>query len=171
MQAFHKTTACATFIIFTIAQINCMEYCPPGWMDWNQSCYMITPRPMLWRDVHQLCRSFGARMAVPSSDGENQFISDVALKLQSPLWIDCTDKDNEGMWVCSEDVSPGTGYRQFSPGQPNDYPGEADFAQMNTNYRRTWSDQPDKLTFSMCEMKKTCSSILSCQAANVVECN
>ena len=73
---------------------------------------------MLWRDVHPLCEGFSARMAVPSSDAENQFMALIATKLESRVWFDCTD---EATWICSEDEVAGSGYRKWNVlyGQPN----------------------------------------------------
>ena len=69
-------------------------------------------------------------------------MAQVASKLDGRLWIDCTDKAIEGMWICGEDEPAGMGYRSWSidNGQPNDYPPGADFATMYKSGQ--WSDYP-----------------------------
>ena len=150
-------------------QVTGIQHCPSGWLAWNQSCYMMTPTKMLWRDVHQLCRSFGARMAVPSSDEENQFINQVASEIQEETWIDCTDKDEEGKWICSEDEVAGASYRNWWDNQPNDWPGSGDGtgADFTTLYGSgNWVDFGDQLKYSMCEMKSVCLQCCTITADN-----
>ena len=92
------------FMAFALGQIAAVHDCPEDWMEWSQSCYKVTPTAMLWRDVRPWCQNLGARMAVPSSKEENTFLAQLATAVNSDLWIDCTDEEEEGRWVCSEDL-------------------------------------------------------------------
>ena len=158
-----------------LGQVASIQHCPPGWLEWNQTCYMITPTPMLWGDVQQLCRGFGARMAVPSSDQENLYMATIGRKTRSDIWIDCTDGAAEGRWICAEDEIRGTGYRKWNgrSGQPNGVPlgadgSAADFASLGRD--NLWGDRGDKLQYSICEMKPMCGSSLECHAINADAC-
>ena len=129
---------------------------------------------MLWRDVHPLCEGFSARMAVPSSDAENQFMALIATKLESRVWFDCTDEAIEGTWICSEDEVAGSGYRKWNVlhGQPNNKAGGTsvgvDFAEMASD--GLWADSVDQLFYSMCEMKPICNTSVSCRAIHSAAC-
>ena len=159
-----KRKAFVSFIwlAFTLGQVTTVQHCPPGWLAWNQSCYMMTSTPMLWTDVHQLCRSSGAHMAVPSSDAENQFMGQLYATLNTTkgrgLWIGCSDREAEGNWVCAEDEEEGMGYRNWAVTQPNNYPeiiqgNGADYARLQKS--SFWADFDDQPEYAMCEMKST----------------
>ena len=117
-------------------------------------------------------------MAVPGSEEENKFMAQVASKLNTDrgLWIDCTDKDEEGTWVCSEDDLTGSRYRNWESVQPNNYPGNgdgtgADFAEMWADGSGWWSDVSDFPQYSMCERKSTCNTDLECRNATADKCS
>ena len=175
--AFGKGASCLIISVFTLVRVVCNHLCPVGWLGWNQSCYTATPTPMLWTDAKTLCHSYGARMAVPSSGEENQFMTTFLSKLGNStcIWIDCTDGADEGMWVCSEDEVTGMGYRNWNPqgAQPNDYPNNdgngADFGLLQPG--GFWADYYDSfLCHSMCKMAPTCTSPMQCQAVNAGAC-
>ena len=96
----------------------------------------------------------------------------LAASRDADLWIDCTDSDEEGVWVCSEDSATGVSYRNWTPDEPNNYPGNrdgsgADFARLLPT--GSWRDTNNRLLHSVCEMEPTCMQCCTITAEN--ECH
>ena len=90
-------------------------------------------------------------------------MNQVTSEIVGGLWIDCTDQDEEGKWVCAEDEEAGIGYRNWRVEQPNDWSPNsdqgstgADFSCLEVGTPGFWSDYSDQPEYSLCEMKSTC---------------
>ena len=75
----------------------------PRQHQWGASCYLETESKFPWSSARDECAKLGGILAVPQSQEENDFIVDYVISANSTAWIDCTDKQTEGVWVCEED--------------------------------------------------------------------
>ena len=111
--------------------------CPESWHYWGNSCYKITEMIFSWEDAKDECRNLGGVLATPSSDQENEFITQ--LLAVGMVWIDCNDKDVEGIWECREGNAE-VAYRNWYDGEPNN-DGDEDCAVVSIwNNKRQWHD-------------------------------
>ncbi|XP_038075390.1 perlucin-like protein [Patiria miniata] len=74
--------------------------CPPGWLEWHQSCYILLPDKMNWFEASEACNRPGSSLVVPNSREENLFIWKSMVEGAEGLWIGCTDAAQEGVWMC-----------------------------------------------------------------------
>ena len=77
--------------------------CPPGWLKWQQSCYMLLPDKMNWFQAAEACDRPRSGLAVSNTQEENIFIwQSIVLGRDGAggLWIGCSDEAQEGVWLC-----------------------------------------------------------------------
>ncbi|XP_038044987.1 C-type lectin domain family 4 member E-like [Patiria miniata] len=93
--------------------------CPPSWILWGHSCYRLTDAPHHWYQSMLACHDMGAKMAVPYSPQENEFMMQMAQN-ETKYWIGCRDIINEGTWECDAQ-GDGEPYLNWWDGNPENY--------------------------------------------------
>ncbi|XP_022106943.1 C-type mannose receptor 2-like [Acanthaster planci] len=110
--------------------------CIDPWKKWGRFCYLLTKQPNSFDDARHTCRKLGAKMAVPRSDQENDFMASHALG--STVWIACSDRKQEGDWKC--EGSGERNYTNWGSGQPDNYDRQEDCATMRSSDKK-WNDR------------------------------
>ncbi|XP_038069349.1 C-type lectin lectoxin-Lio3-like [Patiria miniata] len=90
--------------------------CPPGWLKWQQSCYILLPDKMNWFEASEACNRPGSSLAVPNSQEENDFIWKSVGPQTDGMWIGCTDAAQEGIWLCGGQP---LAFSNWYPGNPH----------------------------------------------------
>ncbi|XP_038047593.1 snaclec coagulation factor IX-binding protein subunit A-like [Patiria miniata] len=95
--------------------------CPPGWKNWNQSCYAIYFNRVSWMDASEFCESRGSHLVMPNSQPENDFIWRMMTERLKSLsgagvWIGCKRKSADSSFVCAG--NEGMSYTNWAPGNP-----------------------------------------------------
>ena len=76
-----------------------------------------------WADAKVRCESLGGHLALPGSEGEQNFLADSLLELEDEnWWIGITDAENEGQWIMADGSLPG--YDGWDSDQPNGGPDQ-----------------------------------------------
>ena len=135
-------------------QVLCAS-CPPGWLNWQQSCYFTLPGRMNWFQASEACDRPGGSLVVPNSEEENRFISQsIVQREQEGLWIGCTDAAQEGVWLCGGQPAQYNNWASRRWRQDRDH----NCARMTTHKANSeWSDSVPcggtKHKSGACEMK------------------
>ena len=90
---------------------------------------------MTWEEAKAFCEAKGGHLATISSAQENESAAKLLTSGETG-WIGATDQDNEGTfsWVTGETVS----YTNWEQGEPNDYGGNEDYAELLSS--GVWND-------------------------------
>ncbi|XP_038072959.1 perlucin-like protein [Patiria miniata] len=127
--------------------------CPPGWLKWQQSCYIVLPDKMNWFEASEACNRPGSSLIVPNSREENVFILESLVKRDGAFWIRCTDAAQDSVWLC--DGQPPV-YTNWHSGFPNtDKRGNCASLYAYNRYNEwRWVDNISCLRerFAACEM-------------------
>jgi len=103
--------------------------------------YYKTTNPSTWTQAQAIAQSMGGNLVTINEAAENQFLVDTFGS--EALWIGLTDAEKEGVWkwVNGETAT----YRNWYPGEPNNYLGIEDYAQINLppNSLGLWNDFPN----------------------------
>ncbi|XP_071808091.1 snaclec bothroinsularin subunit beta-like [Asterias amurensis] len=136
--------------------------CPPGWLTWQDSCYILLPQKMNWTDAFRVCDRPGSAMTMPETQIEQDFIwremntSRIQMGLVDgnpfQLWIGCKkDLTNPGHLSCpgkkvDSDYTNWKGSRYNDEGQ--------DCVRMRQKNDGKWGDYFCNGTFfAACEMR------------------
>ncbi|XP_022084952.1 C-type lectin lectoxin-Lio3-like [Acanthaster planci] len=104
------------FLIFSLPNsLALCASCPPGWLKWQQSCYIRLADKMNWFQAYEACDRPGSSLVVPNSPEENLFIWKSMVKGWGGLWIGCTDAAQEGVWLCGKEPAMYTNWHKKSP--------------------------------------------------------
>ena len=118
------------------------DYCPPMWQRWRDSCYRLTAKDAAWDAQQRACSDMGGKMAAPHSLEENEFFVSMAKRAGLGwLWVACSDRDEEGEWICEGQENSST-FLNFAPGEPNNSGGNEHCAYMAviTSGGSRWND-------------------------------
>ncbi|XP_071784473.1 snaclec bothroinsularin subunit beta-like [Asterias amurensis] len=136
--------------------------CPPSWVTWQDSCYILLPEKMTWTNAFSICDRPGSVIAMPESQKEQDFIW-LEMKTQGiqnglieeddfQLWIGCKkDLTNPGQLSC-----PGKKVdSNYTSWRKNTYRDEGqDCIRMQSNHNGKWGDDScNHPFFAACEMR------------------
>ena len=125
----------------------------------GNSCYQLLMATMKFDEGLQACSAMGARVVVPGSKNENQYIWEMMKNhhlSDGRVWIGCTDEHEEGMWMYADD--PGTKCKilSWAQGEPNNQEGDEHCTQMWGSKDGKWVDIECSVTASViCEYNST----------------
>ena len=151
--------------------------CPNGWQRWGDSCYVnvVKRRQHTQPNAKKLCETFGARLATPNSKQEHEFVRELFLSSfpdrnpEEGFWMDCSDKTQEGVWVCRGDDDSGAPYRPSFSTAPNT--ATADCAVLSTsNTLHPWDCSVTKNVMCEQEAPPSCHQSSSCFAVATRRC-
>ncbi|XP_038045951.1 low affinity immunoglobulin epsilon Fc receptor-like [Patiria miniata] len=129
-----------------------LAVCPPGWLAWQDACYILLPDKMDWWQAKRVCDRPGSSLIVPDSQKEQDFIwREFGSANGLDMWIGCKDIYNNGSLSCFG-VNGDPVYKNWK----NKY-----FEQNNVNHRcvrmaknGNWRDTScSYLKYAACEMR------------------
>ncbi len=86
------------------------------------------------------CTAMSARVTVPTSLTEHQFIWEMVTKVASGnVWVGCTNREVGDKWVQPGEGSEECSFFNWYPEEPTQHAGE-DCALMNPSYNGLWND-------------------------------
>ena len=147
-------------VVVVVAVSAVTSACPPGWKEWNDSCYILLSSKMNYDDGVKACEQLGVNMIVPNTDSEYDYLWDemtkwMILKGAVPsgdlqLWIGCKDVDNTRKMRCQGDQD-NTVYPNWHDNEPNE---AHDCIRMKGEYSGMLADRNcNSLFFVACETK------------------
>ncbi|XP_038628923.1 C-type lectin domain family 4 member G-like isoform X2 [Tachyglossus aculeatus] len=125
--------------------------CPPGWRNFEGSCYFFSSTTLLWPQAKDNCIEHGAHLVIINNQHEQDFLTQNDGK---GYWIGLTDMESEGThkWIDGTDLT----FTYWNTGEPNDSRGVEDCVMMLTHGRwndfRCTSDSDNWI----CEKKQIC---------------
>ncbi|KAI4904016.1 hypothetical protein NFI96_021931 [Prochilodus magdalenae] len=112
-----------------------------GWSYFGGNVYYMDTDPASWTRSRQLCRLFGADLAVINSKAEQDFL--IKLMRLGQAWIGLTDRDTEGAWKWVNGSALTNEYVGFwCPGEPNDIHNEDCAELVYFVDKKCWNDEP-----------------------------
>ena len=134
--------------------------CPPGWLTWQDSCYILLPDRMDWFKASKACDRPGTSMIVPNSQAEQDFVWREMQQIihafdfitdTTDIWTGCRNADYAGHLMCSGEESDPV-YKNWGNGDPNEATGYC--LRMTEAYGGQWADTGcSNIKFVVCEMK------------------
>ncbi|XP_071789703.1 C-type mannose receptor 2-like [Asterias amurensis] len=94
------------------------ETCPAGWSKWKNHCYKVTDEQLEWANAKDKCIEMGGVMATPNTLEEQSHLLSLAKYVDTFIWIDCSDIQEEGTWEC-KDGTTDVDFRNWIDGQPD----------------------------------------------------
>uniref|UniRef100_A0A4W6G286 C-type lectin domain-containing protein n=1 Tax=Lates calcarifer TaxID=8187 RepID=A0A4W6G286_LATCA len=133
---------------FLIFSVFCLMYltekmCPAGWVNFNNTCYLLSTESDSWDKGRQDCRDRGADLVVIDSYKEEEFLCKFIIKQDT--WIGLNDRDNEGNWKWIDGAPLILAYwmrGQPDSGNGNPQWGEEDCAHLQAHMKtdQNWND-------------------------------
>ncbi|XP_032768308.1 asialoglycoprotein receptor 1 [Rattus rattus] len=93
--------------------------CPINWVEYEGSCYWFSSSVKPWTEADKYCQLESAHLVVVTSWEEQRFVQQHMGPLNT--WIGLTDQNGPWKWVDGTDYE--TGYKNWRPGQPDDWYG------------------------------------------------
>nr|XP_008175181.2 C-type lectin domain family 10 member A-like [Chrysemys picta bellii] len=71
--------------------------CPPGWQQFQKSCYFFSTSAKSWQDAKQFCTDHGSGLVIVNTEEEQMFLSN---QITNPdvYWLGLSDSAKEGEW-------------------------------------------------------------------------
>ena len=130
--------------------------CPPDWLTWQDSCYILLSQKMNWFDAKTACDRPGVSLVFPNSMEEHTFLwEEMSTRMRelggsADLWINCYRYDDE-RFNCSG-YEGTSNFRNWGSSNPTSSSGE-DCARMTSGFGGDWADRYcDENFFVACEM-------------------
>ncbi|KAM5215225.1 asialoglycoprotein receptor 1-like isoform 1-T1 [Hipposideros larvatus] len=93
--------------------------CPANWLEHEDSCYLFSSTGKPWNETNKYCQLRNAHLVVINSREEQNFV--VQHTSSRNTWIGLTDQNGSWKWVDGTDYE--TGFKNWSPDQPDDWYG------------------------------------------------
>lgn len=104
-----------------------------GWIEFQASCYLFIPSAQTWHAARDNCARLGARLAVVTSERENEFL---VRHMNGSNFIGLSDEVQEGRWVWEDGSN--IVYENFAEGEPNNSGGVEDVVEIRRDGE--WND-------------------------------
>ncbi|XP_038064698.1 snaclec salmorin subunit A-like [Patiria miniata] len=145
--------------------------CPPGWKNWNQSCYAMYLERMSWADASEFCESKQSHLVVPNSQAENDFFwrmvverFETVAEVEIGVWIGCKRESVNSSFVCAGNTEELI-YTNWAMGNPKQKARQCVVLRKDSN--GTWKTAnccPKRVRYVVCEEPST--PRLHCMTAN-----
>lgn len=107
--------------------------------------YQVFTDVISWHAAKERCEKLGGRLAVVTSEKQNQFLSKLVLDSSlKEAWLGATDETKEGTWVWVDGTA--MSYKNWGQGQPNNAGGREHYLLLWAASNGHWSDQPANST-------------------------
>uniref|UniRef100_A0A4W6G0V6 C-type lectin domain-containing protein n=1 Tax=Lates calcarifer TaxID=8187 RepID=A0A4W6G0V6_LATCA len=131
-----------TLVVFCLMYLT-EKMCPAGWVNFNNTCYLLSTESDSWDKGRQDCRDRGADLVVIDSYKEEEFLCKFIIKQDT--WIGLNDRDNEGNWKWIDGAPLILAYwmrGQPDSGNGNPQWGEEDCAHLQAHMKtdQNWND-------------------------------
>lgn len=93
--------------------------CPNNWLEYQGSCYWFSSSGKSWNDADRYCQLMNAYLVVINSREEQNFVQ--RHLSASYTWMGLSDP--EGVWKWADGTNYETNYKNWRPGQPDDWHG------------------------------------------------
>uniref|UniRef100_A0A8D2BDZ7 C-type lectin domain-containing protein n=1 Tax=Sciurus vulgaris TaxID=55149 RepID=A0A8D2BDZ7_SCIVU len=93
--------------------------CPLHWLEHDGSCYWFSPFGKSWPDADKDCQVQNSHLVVVTSLEEQKFLEKHMGSILT--WMGLTDQNGPWRWVDGTDYK--TGFKNWSPNQPDDWTG------------------------------------------------
>jgi glucose/arabinose dehydrogenase len=105
---------------------------------YNGNEYVLTSGSLTWEQAQAEARRLGGNLVTINDAAEETWLKQTFGSTQG-YWIGLTDRRIEGQyeWVSGESSA----YRNWAPGEPNNFRGNEDFIQMNFGSTSRWNDE------------------------------
>ncbi|XP_048775089.2 galactose-specific lectin nattectin-like [Ostrea edulis] len=134
---------CFAALIVTALTVNA-ESCHHGWIKRGSSCYaFVTGAPDTWTEAMAFCTGISAKLVEIETAAENDFLRLHLIDrgTNDSFWIGLTDTIFEGEWLWMSSQSTPV-YKDWSPGQPNNYQQNENCAHLYKPFSFHWNDFP-----------------------------
>uniref|UniRef100_A0A8C3HBI7 C-type lectin domain-containing protein n=1 Tax=Chrysemys picta bellii TaxID=8478 RepID=A0A8C3HBI7_CHRPI len=71
--------------------------CPPGWQQFQKSCYFFSTSDKSWEDAKQFCTDHGSGLVIVNTKEEQTFLSNQLIEPHE-YWLGLSDSVKEGEW-------------------------------------------------------------------------
>uniref|UniRef100_A0A8C3F7E2 C-type lectin domain-containing protein n=1 Tax=Chrysemys picta bellii TaxID=8478 RepID=A0A8C3F7E2_CHRPI len=90
--------------------------CPPGWQQFQKSCYFFSTSAKSWQDAKQFCTDHGSGLVIVNTEEEQMFLSN---QITNPdvYWLGLSDSAKEGEWRWVDGSLLSLSF--WRPGEPN----------------------------------------------------
>ncbi|CAG2185630.1 unnamed protein product [Mytilus edulis] len=132
--------------------------CEKGWIKFGIHCYYIGPDTKTWDDSVTDCQRKGSNLVKVEDASENLWLQTVMIANNIDiLRIGAHDIHNEGTWRWISDNSA-VDYTNWVGGQPDDFGGNEDCAELWKAASYLWNDRPcsSLLRYILRNESKTC---------------
>ncbi|CAH1239536.1 CLEC4E [Branchiostoma lanceolatum] len=129
--------------------------CPSGYVKFQNRCFSFSTDRENYVGARSACQAAGGHLAMPKDQATSSFLVNQLTRYPSGsnVWFGLTDQVEEGTWVWEDGTLLGTGWSDWSPGQPNDYNSVEDCAEWRTGYGYKWNDRPCSTNqYYVCEL-------------------
>lgn len=105
---------------------------------YNGNEYVLTSASLTWEQAQAEARRLGGNLVTINDAAEETWLQQTFGRNQG-YWIGLNDRRVEGQyeWVSGQTSS----YRNWAPGEPNNFGGNEDFIQMNFGSTGRWNDE------------------------------
>ncbi|WAR31631.1 CLC4E-like protein [Mya arenaria] len=126
-----------------------VKSCPPGWEQFEKSCYLFPNETRTWESASQHCAHVGGYLATVNSQREQNFITGTRLYQRDRLFVGGRrSKDGSFQWVNGESME----FTLWRKGEPNNRGGIEDCLVLGGSTEGLWNDTPCNLTITtVCE--------------------
>ncbi|XP_071808022.1 snaclec bothrojaracin subunit beta-like [Asterias amurensis] len=148
-------------MILMVSMLRALQAaCPPDWLTWQDSCYILLPKKMNWTDAKKACDRHSVSLVFPNSLEEQSYLwEEMSTRMRElganssddlQLWINCYRYDDES-FICSG--YEGTSYfRNWGVAEPSNQPNEV-CVRMADTFEGKWGDRLCHVYyFVACEM-------------------
>ncbi|XP_033645320.1 C-type lectin domain family 4 member M-like [Asterias rubens] len=144
-------------VILVVSILRALQAaCPPGWLNRQDSCYILLPQKMNWFDAKKACDRPGVSLVFPNSIEEHIYLwEEMSTWMKElganssddlQLWINCYRTDEEP-YICSG-YEGTSSFRNWDSTEPTNDPIE-DCVRMAGNYESNWGNK-------VCHVKYFC---------------
>ena len=147
-------------VILVVSILRALQAaCPPGWLNRQDSCYILLPQKMNWFDAKKACDRPGVSVVFPNSMEEQIFVwQEIGTRMKTTgastddlqLWINCYRYDNERFNCSSYEGT--SSFSNWKDGEPTNGLND-DCVRMAGNAGGKWADGVCHVDyFVACEM-------------------
>ncbi|XP_077425174.1 galactose-specific lectin nattectin-like [Vanacampus margaritifer] len=151
--AFHSTFLLCGLLagVWAIPEVT---YCPKGWTQLNDCCFMVVPQERTYVDAEQVCILKGGNLASILDATENALAFELIRAEFGELrdtWIGLHDgiEEDSFLWTDGSAVD----FTAYAPTQPDDFNGDEDCVEIDDTFEAWNDDQCTDTNYFICVKK------------------
>ncbi|XP_078659901.1 lymphocyte antigen 75-like isoform X2 [Branchiostoma floridae x Branchiostoma belcheri] len=107
------------FLLGLLRAAVAQNACPDGWLTYQQSCYKVFNDPKDWNEARTACNAYTADLAVLTTAGEQQWMSQQLPNDGGQYWIGLHDILGETSFQWADGTPLNIGVTMWNTGEPN----------------------------------------------------